>query len=92
MAEKISLIGTKYYVTAVLPDGRLIHLENVAENIAWEENESELAVRLNLTIRDEKEARDFQGHHLGMGTFRNKGRRDNNHMLRHALLFAEIVR
>jgi hypothetical protein len=52
MAEQVSLIGTKYYVTAVLPDGRLIHLENVAENIAWEENESELAVRLNLTIRD----------------------------------------
>jgi len=42
----------RYYVTAILSDGRLLHLENVAENIAWEENESELAMRLNLTLRD----------------------------------------
>lgn len=47
-----SLVGTKYYVTAALSDGRLLHLENLAENIAWEENKSEIAVRLNLTIRD----------------------------------------
>lgn len=47
-----SLIGNKYFVTAVLSDGRQLHLENVAENIAWEENKSELAVRLNLTLRD----------------------------------------
>jgi len=50
--EKYSLLGNEYFVTAVLNDGRLLHLENIAENIAWEENESELAVRLNLTIRD----------------------------------------
>ena len=47
-----SLIGNEYYVTAVLSDGRFLSLENVAENIAWEENKSELAVRLNLTLRD----------------------------------------
>lgn len=47
-----SLMKNEYYVTAVLSDGRLLHLENVAENIAWEENKSEIAVRLNLTIRD----------------------------------------
>lgn len=47
-----SLIGTQYYVTAVLSDGRLLSLENLAENIAWEENKAEIAVRLNLTIRD----------------------------------------
>lgn len=47
-----SLMSNKYYVTAVLSDGRLLHLENVAENIAWEENKNEIAVRLNLTIRD----------------------------------------
>ena len=54
MAEekKVSLIGNEYFVTAVLSDGRLLHLENIAENIAWEENDGELAVRLNLTIRD----------------------------------------
>ena len=53
MASKtIDLATIEYYVTAVLPDNRLIHLENVAENIAWEENENELAVRLNLTLRD----------------------------------------
>jgi len=47
-----SLVDNEYYVTAVLSDGRLLHLENVAENIAWEENKNEIAVRLNLTIRD----------------------------------------
>ena len=48
----IDLTKIQYYVTAVLSDGRLIHLENVAENIAWEENEKELSARLNLTLRD----------------------------------------
>lgn len=50
--DEISLIKKEYFVSAVLSDGRLLHLENVAENIAWEENKSELAVRLNLTLRD----------------------------------------
>ena len=48
----IDLTKIQYFVTAVLSDGRLMHLENVAENIAWEENEKELSVRLNLTLRD----------------------------------------
>lgn len=48
----VDLTKITYFVTAVLSDGRLIHLENVAENIAWEENQSELSVRLNLTLRD----------------------------------------
>ena len=48
----IDLTTVKYYVSAILSDGRLVHLENVAENIAWEDNESELSVRLNLTLRD----------------------------------------
>ena len=50
--KSIDLTTVRYYVTAVLSDGRLMHLENVAENIAWEDNKSELAVRLNLTLRD----------------------------------------
>ena len=48
----VDLSKISYYLIAVLSDGRQVHLENVAENIAWEENEKELAVRLNLAIRD----------------------------------------
>jgi len=48
----VDLATVKYYVVAVLKDGKQLHLEKVAENIAWEENEKELAVRLNLTLRD----------------------------------------
>lgn len=48
----IDLTRIKYYVTAILADGRRLSLENVAEVIAWEENENELSTRLNLTIRD----------------------------------------
>lgn len=51
MAE-LNLSRIRYFVTAVLADGRLIHLEEVAENIAWEENKGEISVRLNLTLRD----------------------------------------
>ena len=48
----VDLSTISYAVTAVLADGKQIKMENIAENIAWEENERELAVRLNLTIRD----------------------------------------
>ncbi len=48
----VDLSKVKYNVVAVMKDGTQLHLENVAENIAWEENEKELAVRLNLTLRD----------------------------------------
>lgn len=41
-----------YNVVAVLSGGGQINLDNIAENIAWEENEKELATRLNITIRD----------------------------------------
>ena len=39
-------------MTAHLADGGRIALEKTAVNIAWEHNENELAVRLNLTIQD----------------------------------------
>lgn len=48
----IDLSRISYYVVALLSDGSQINLENIAENIAWEENENELAVRLNLKLRD----------------------------------------
>lgn len=48
----VDLTKIRYYVVAVLSDGRKIKMEDIAENIAWEENEKELAVRLNLTLRD----------------------------------------
>ena len=35
-----------------MSNGQQLRLDEVAENIAWEENESELAIRLNLTLRD----------------------------------------
>lgn len=50
--KTVDLAQIQYFVTAVLADGRMMQLENVAENIAWEDNENELAVRLNLTLRD----------------------------------------
>ena len=48
----IDLSNISYKVVAILSDGTQIYLSSAAQNIAWEENESELAVRLNLTIRD----------------------------------------
>lgn len=52
MSQTIDLSRIKYNVKAVLSDGRSLALETIAENIAWEDNEKELAVRLNLTLRD----------------------------------------
>lgn len=52
MSKTIDLSSIRYYVKAVLSDGRSVTLETIAENIAWEDNEKELAVRLNLTLRD----------------------------------------
>ena len=52
MANTVDLSKVTYNVTALLSTGEQLQLESVAENIAWEENEKELAVRLNLTLRD----------------------------------------
>ena len=52
MASTVDLSTVQYYVSAILADGSTVTLETVAENIAWEENRNELAVRLNLTLRD----------------------------------------
>lgn len=46
------LSKVQYYVIALMADVQQLRLDEVAENIAWEENESELAIRLNLTLRD----------------------------------------
>lgn len=48
----VDLSKINYEVIAALADGRQLKLDEVAENIAWEENKNELAVRLNLTLRD----------------------------------------
>lgn len=48
----VDLSRINYNVVAVLSGGGQVNLENVAQNIAWEENEKELATRLNITIRD----------------------------------------
>lgn len=48
----IDITRIRYYVEALLADGMMLELDGIAENIAWEENEKELAVRLNLTLRD----------------------------------------
>lgn len=52
MANVIDLTKVTYSVVALLSNGEQIQLDKVAENIAWEENEKELATRLNLTVRD----------------------------------------
>lgn len=48
----VDISKIEYNAVAVLSTGGQINLDTIATNIAWEENESELAVRLNLTIRD----------------------------------------
>lgn len=48
----IDLSHVRYYVVAILSSGAQLYLDEVAENIAWEENEKEFACRINLTIRD----------------------------------------
>ena len=52
MANTVDLSRITYTVKAILNDGSSVMLQGVAENIAWEENEKELSVRLNLTLRD----------------------------------------
>lgn len=49
---EIDLHRITYSVEAVLKNGQRLFLDQIAENIAWEENENELATRLNLTLRD----------------------------------------
>lgn len=51
-AQTLDISKISYQAVAVLTNGDAVHLEEVATNIAWEENENELATRLNLTIRD----------------------------------------
>ena len=48
----IDISNINYSVIVMLTTGKEIYLDKVATNIAWEENESELATRLNLTVRD----------------------------------------
>ena len=48
----IDLSQIAYRLVAVMPDASQIRLDGVATNIAWEENDGELAVRLNLALRD----------------------------------------
>ena len=52
--SSIDLTTISYSLTATLSDGKRLYLDDVAETIAWEENEKELSVRLNLTLRDVK--------------------------------------
>lgn len=52
MGEILDISRIKYSVIAMLTNGKEVYLDKVATNIAWEENESELATRLNLTVRD----------------------------------------
>ena len=52
--KELDISNIDYKVVAVLSSGTKLILSNVATNIAWEENDSELAVRLNLTVRDVK--------------------------------------
>jgi len=41
-----------YSIVAVMPDGSRLFLSDLCESMGWEENKSELAGRLNLSIRD----------------------------------------
>ncbi len=49
---QIDVSKITYSVVAVLSSGGQLNLDGIAQNIAWEENEKELATRLNITIRD----------------------------------------
>lgn len=66
---EIDLYGITYNVVAVMKNGERLHLDLTAENIAWEENENELAMRLNLTLRDvEMEKGGRLANKLALGT------------------------
>ena len=64
----IDISRIKYKVVAILSSGTKLYLENVATNIAWEENESELATRLNLTVRDVKNGGKRLYQQIALGT------------------------
>lgn len=49
---QIDLSKITYSAVAVLSSGNQVILDGAAENIAWEENEKELATRANITLRD----------------------------------------
>jgi len=66
---EIDLYGITYSVDAVMKNGERLYLDMAAENIAWEENENELAMRLNLTLRDvELEKGGRLANKLALGT------------------------
>lgn len=49
---QIDLSQITYSACAILSNGMQVILDGAAENIAWEENEKEIATRANLTLRD----------------------------------------
>lgn len=49
---QIDLSKITYSACVILSNGMQVILDGAAENIAWEENEKEIAMRANLTVRD----------------------------------------
>lgn len=50
----IDIAAVKYDLYAILPSGSQIHLTPIASNISWEEQSSELSVRLQFSVRNQK--------------------------------------
>ena len=46
------LSRVRYDLNALLPNGDKVYLNQVIESMQWEENEQEIAQRLNLKLRD----------------------------------------
>ena len=65
---RVDISKIRYDVIAVLSSGAQMNLNNVAVNVAWEENETELAARLNLTLRDLKTGGASLAEQLPLGT------------------------
>lgn len=61
LPKTVDISNITYRVVATLTNGENIYLDKVATNIAWEENENELATRLNLTVRDVKLTKEAGG-------------------------------
>ena len=57
---QIDLTKTRYEATALLASGAQLRLTPLCQSMGWEENKSEFATRLNLTLRDI----EYQGRRL----------------------------
>lgn len=55
----IDLTKIKYRTTVVTESGKQYNIKDYIENLGWEENENELAVRISFTARNDKTSKGY---------------------------------